>query len=46
MMELIAQLLKKIEEIDKKGTNQYKRYQSLLKRVKKIEEAVKLILKQ
>jgi len=37
MMVLIEQIFEKIREIEKKLTNQYNRYQSLLKRIKRME---------
>ncbi|KKL75798.1 hypothetical protein LCGC14_2051300 [marine sediment metagenome] len=38
MMDLINQLLEKIKELDDKVTNQYKRYLSVIKRIKKLED--------
>ena len=40
MIDLINQLLEKIEALDIKVTNQYKKYQRVLKRIKKIEDKI------
>ena len=38
MLELINQIFKKIEALEKKLTNHYKKYLKVLKRIKKLEE--------
>lgn len=37
ILVLIEQIFEKIEALEKKFTNQYKRYQSVLKRIKVLE---------
>lgn len=41
MIELIKQIFSKLKEIEKKVSNNYKRYQGLAKKIKKIEDNLK-----
>ncbi len=40
MIDLVKQLFEKIEALDIKVTNQYKKYLMVLKRIKKIEDKI------